>query len=155
MPSTNTAARARTTAELLKDAVRGDYVIATVTGGSQCLVGIVRREMEAQGLIAPAPPAQRAQLPKRPAVRPYSPELPRQPDFSRGRCTSPGVDPNWWTSHDQREREAAIWACRGCPVLVQCRQWSLSLPVADTTIYGAWTASERARAKRERAAAVA
>jgi hypothetical protein len=87
-----------------------------------------------------------------PVVRPYAPPLPRQPDLSAGKCSSPKAKPGWWTSRDQREREAAIWACRSCPVLGACREWSLSLPVTDTSVYGGMTANERARARRGRAA---
>ncbi len=42
--------------------------------------------------------------------------------------------------------------CKCCPVLAACREWSLSLPVTDTSVYGGMTANERARARRERAA---
>ncbi len=71
-----------------------------------------------------------------PVVRLYSPVLPHQPDLSAGKCSSPKAKPGWWTSRDQREREAAIWACRSCPVLAACREWSLSLPVTDMSVYG-------------------
>jgi hypothetical protein len=35
-------------------------------------------------------------------------------------------------------------------VLAACREWSMSLPVTDTSVYGAMTAAERIRARRER-----
>ncbi|HCU92944.1 MAG TPA: hypothetical protein DHU96_09480 [Actinobacteria bacterium] len=80
---------------------------------------------------------------------PVLPVLPRRPDFSAGRCCSPGADRGWWTSHDQREREAAIWACKSCPVLAACREWAMSsLPIADTAVYAAMTANERIQARR-------
>ncbi len=60
MPGRNTAARARITSELLKDAARNDYMVTAVSGGSPCLVQVVRRELEGSGEIAPAPPAVRA-----------------------------------------------------------------------------------------------
>ncbi len=80
-----------------------------------------------------------------PVVRPYALALPRQPRPFGGHVhlTRRGT-PNWWASRDQRERRAAIWICRSCPVLAACREWSLSLPSTDTsTIYAAMTASER------------
>lgn len=79
MPSTNTAALARITAELRKDAARSDYEIAAVSGASQCLVRVVRRELEGSGQIAPAPPPERARRQRRPAVQPYAPGLPHLP----------------------------------------------------------------------------
>jgi hypothetical protein len=94
-------------------------------------------------------PAQRASLP---AVRPYSPVLPRQPDLSQGKC-SHHPQPGWWTSRSAPEREAAMHVCRSCPLREPCAAWSLSLPVTDTTIYGGMTATERIRARHERAAA--
>lgn len=87
-------------------------------------------------------------------IRPYCPDLPRMPDFSAGRCASPSASPDWWTSSDPQERQAAIWACKSCPVLAACAEWSLSLPSTDTTgIFGAMTAGERVRTRRERQAA--
>lgn len=88
-----------------------------------------------------------------PVVRPHTPVLPRQPDFSAGRCSSPGVNPDWWTSGDQGERQAAIFMCQSCPLREPCAEWSLSLPSTAAGIFGGMTASARIRARRERAAA--
>lgn len=154
MPGTNTAARARITAELRRDAARSDYMVAAVSGASQCLARVVRRELEGSGQIATALPPGRARRQQRPAVQPYAPRLPRQPDLSAGRCSSPGVNADWWSPRDQAEREAAVWMCRSRPLLAACAEWALSLSVTDTAIYCGMAANERIRARRERAAAV-
>jgi hypothetical protein len=61
--------------------------------------------------------------------------------------------PDWWApGAGQPERKAARHVCHTCPLLLACREWSLSLPTTDTTIYGGLTTNERLRAKRERAA---
>ena len=46
MPSRNAASRERIAAELMADPGRSDYLIAVVAQASQCLVRVVRRELE-------------------------------------------------------------------------------------------------------------
>jgi hypothetical protein len=77
--------------------------------------------------------------------------LPRPPDLTAGVCLSGKLPADWWTSDDPAERKAAISACRQCPVLAQCREWCLNLPVPryDVTIYGGWTSTQRAKANTQ------
>jgi hypothetical protein len=90
-----------------------------------------------------APP--RAQLPRIFA-------LPFWPDFSRGRCaTAPAHQRGWWTSGDPAEREAAVRACRTCPVLEACRSWSLYLPLSDSAIYAGLTSHQRGKLRKQQA----
>jgi Transcription factor WhiB len=154
MPAANPAARARVHTELARDAARSDSLIAALARCSQSLVVIVRRELEAAGDIEPQPPRLRAWLPSKLIGHPHVMRLPRQPDLSQGSCRAPGADPDQWTSRAPAKRQAAIAICQGCPVLDACAEWSLSLPISDTTsIYGAMTGTERIRRKKERAEA--
>jgi hypothetical protein len=76
-------------------------------------------------------------------------ELPRPPDWSQGLCTTvPSRMRAWWTSEIRTEREAAALMCQGCPVLAECGQWSLSLPLDDGTVYAGMSAAERRRRVR-------
>ncbi len=96
-----------------------------------------------------------------PSADPYHPPppvpvLPPAPDFSKGLCTT--VRPSqrtWWSSEDRTEQEAARLMCRGCPVLADCTQWSLALPLSDPAIYGGMTPYERRKRRREWLLAIA
>ena len=80
--------------------------------------------------------------------RPRTP-LPRQPDLARGRCaTAPEHLKHLWTSATTADREAARQLCLTCPVLLQCREYALSLPVTDTATYAALSWKERITARR-------
>jgi len=78
-------------------------------------------------------------------------ELPRQPDLSKGACTTGALPADYWLSPILAQREAARLACLICPVLDACRAWSLHLPASDTAIYGGRTKAERLRLRREAA----
>lgn len=70
-------------------------------------------------------------------------------DFAKGLCTHvPASQASWWTSSETALREAARSICEVCPLLAGCADWSLSLPVTDTAIYGAMSSTERLRLKR-------
>lgn len=154
MPSRNVEGRARARAELAADPRRSDAEIAGRAGVSPRLVMKVWAELEREGAIpAPVPTGHARKIAV--TVRPYVPILPRMPDFSQGRCASPSVNADWWTSFNQEERQAAVHVCHSCLLREACAEWSLSLPSTDTTIYGGMTANERIRARRERAAAAA
>lgn len=80
---------------------------------------------------------------------PRIPALPAPPDWSRGLCTTvPARQRTWWSSEIRSEREAAALMCQGCPVLADCTQWSLSLPLSDPAIYGGLSHAERRKARR-------
>jgi hypothetical protein len=83
-------------------------------------------------------------------------DLPRPPDWSRGLCTTvPQHQRAWWTSDDNGEREAAARMCRRCPVLAECRTWSLNLPMTDSPVYAGMTQRERQELRRHHLAAIA
>ena len=71
-------------------------------------------------------------------------ELPDPPDFSKGTCTHvPQNQALWWTSDNPFMREAAAQLCLGCPLLVDCAEWSMHLPARDGGVYGGLTAADR------------
>ena len=81
---------------------------------------------------------------------PAIPAFPAAPDFSKGLCTHvPASQRTWWTSNETALREAARSICEVCPILFQCAEYSLSLPVHDTAIYGAMSTHQRLALKRE------
>jgi WhiB family redox-sensing transcriptional regulator len=94
--------------------------------------------------------------PHAPEPWPNVPGMAPRPDLSLGRCTTMAC-PEWWTSRDPGEREAACHACSSCPVLAACREWSLTLPLSDHAIYGGLTQNGRIRerARRRKAAELA
>lgn len=76
----------------------------------------------------------------------HPPPIPDLPpfDFSKGECTRvPPSQAGWWTSDNVFLREAAAEICQVCPLLVDCAEWSLSLPARDTAIYGGLGAADR------------
>ena len=75
-------------------------------------------------------------------------ELPRPPDWAAASCAG-HQHPDWWTSREQPEREAARKVCSGCPVLAGCLAWSLHLPATDTAVYAGLDHLDRRRLKRE------
>jgi Transcription factor WhiB len=90
---------------------------------------------------------------RRPTVGPVGAELPRMPDLSGGSC-SRHPHPDWWSSHDQHEREAAMHVCEGCVMREPCASWAvMALPVTDQNVWGAMSGSQRVRLKRGQAAA--
>jgi hypothetical protein len=81
---------------------------------------------------------------------PALPAFPPPPHFAKGLCTHvPASQATWWTSSEPALREAARSICEVCPILYQCAEWSLSLPVTDTAIYGAMSTHQRLALKRE------
>jgi len=76
--------------------------------------------------------------------------LPPPPDWSRGTCAHvPASQQTWWTSSDPVLREAAAHLCSTCPILAECAQFSLALPVTDPAVYAGMSQAERLRRKRE------
>jgi hypothetical protein len=56
--------------------------------------------------------------------------------------------PEIWTSSLPLEREKAASICAWCPALSVCRTWSLGLPWADNTIYGALDSKGRQQLRK-------
>lgn len=107
------------------------------------------RSTRAQQAAAAA--AARKPKPKPKTGKPTIPDLPQQPDLSRGQCaTAPPDQRGWWTSEDYAERRAAALACQSCGALAECRVWALALPAtaAGLTVYGGMLATERHRLRR-------
>jgi len=76
---------------------------------------------------------------------------PPAPDLSDGLCViAPPHQRGYWTSRSQPERTAARRLCERCPVIAACREWSLTLPVTDTAVYGGMSHEQRLAARRER-----
>src|SRR5258708_20902139 len=68
----------------------------------------------------------------------------------RAACRDSWLGDAWLDARGPARREAAIWVCRtACPLLGQCREWSLTLPISTTGIIGGLLPGER-RADRTR-----
>lgn len=146
----------RASRELLAAPGRTDRAIAEAARCDPSTVSCWRRRLQEEGKIQPRPvPVPRAGWPpafRERHIRPlaHTAPLPPVPDLSAGLCIG-HPHREWWTSGGPDEREQAISVCWRCPARAACAEWSLSLPIADKTIYGAMTTSERLRRKRERA----
>ena len=87
---------------------------------------------------------------------PAIPVLPPAPDFTRAcaRRSTPAAAPGG-LREIRSEREAAARMCQGCPVLPDCTQWSLALPLSDPAIYGGHVPQRAHQRRRAWLAAVA
>jgi hypothetical protein len=75
---------------------------------------------------------------------PAQPVLPRPPgELASGTCIH-HPRPDIWASNDPADRAEALAACRDCPALVPCLNWSLHL-LPDRLIYGGLSSAARAR----------
>jgi hypothetical protein len=120
-------------------------------------VRAAQQAAEAAVRLAAARTARRP--PPKPGGKPMIPSLPQPPaSLESGVCaTAPPGRRGWWTSDDYAERKAARRACLACPVLAECRSWSLTLPMpdADAAVYGGMLGAERRRLRRQQRAASA
>jgi hypothetical protein len=80
---------------------------------------------------------------------------PRAPALPGAFCASGVLPPDWWTSSRADETEAACHACRTrCPVIIQCRDYSLGLAVsAYPGVLGGLSGNARQRALGRRSPA--
>jgi WhiB family transcriptional regulator, redox-sensing transcriptional regulator len=91
------------------------------------------------------------------AVTPDIPDVPVMPwrIAEAGLCGDPATVARVgyvWT--DPAGRSLAKAVCRSCPMSIPCLEWAVaSLPATDTSVYGGTTAFQRARIRRETAAA--
>jgi len=146
MPRAVSESSQRARAELLAGPERTDAEIAALAGLSPSQVANARSRLVLAGLIQ-----RKRQVVPRPPCLPRLPPMPAQ--LARGQCARPGANPDLWTSQSPADREVAIAICRRCPVREPCASWALTLPLADSAVYGAMTASERRRARQQLAAA--
>jgi DNA-binding Lrp family transcriptional regulator len=142
---------------------RSDAWIAETAGCYKRTVAKVRRQLEADGVIPRYAPDVRARgQPGARTRQPYqaseavlfpTPELSEMPEImAEGLCVG-HPDPDLWQSSkgDPARRAQAIALCRQCPALLDCREWSLQLPVREqTAIYGALSAHQRIQLKKAR-----
>jgi transcription factor WhiB len=89
-------------------------------------------------------------------VRPpawHAPNLPVMPLelADDGLCTR-HPEPDLWSSRRPSDRARAQQVCSACPVRVICQDWSLSLPVSDSSVWGGLNHAQRLILKRHRAA---
>jgi hypothetical protein len=83
-----------------------------------------------------------------------APGLPPMPEeLADGALCARHPEPDLWTSRLPSDRARAQLICQRCPVKALCAAWSLSLPAADTAVWGGMGASQRVARKRQRAAA--
>jgi hypothetical protein len=128
---------------LLDDHTLSNAEVALRARATRQLAASVRRRLISLGVLAP----QRAAAPSR---FPRYKALPRSPrQLTEGACVGhPSADA--WTSADPGDRAFARNVCWfACHLTEQCFTWSLSLPADDLAIYGAGTAADRERARRQ------
>jgi hypothetical protein len=129
---------------LLDDPARSNAEIALAVRSMPAQVRAVRKALADYGLLPATPWPRRA--PPRLKALPAAPRV-----LAEGACVG-HARPDLWTSSDPAEREFARSVCLlACHVAAACFEWSLSLPVDDRAIYGAGTADDRERVRRERA----
>jgi hypothetical protein len=134
----------RARAELLRDPARTNQAIAELVGASRGTVARARQQLASAGLIL----GRTGHRVPTPAI----PQLPSRPALDGALCAT-APDPSLWASSHHADRQAAIAVCLACPVRAECASWSLSLPRADTAIYGGMTTTERIAARHQLAEA--
>jgi hypothetical protein len=147
--------------QLLETPERSDDWIAEAIGCYPRTVAKVRRQLEDEGVIPaytdrdPDPARRRERQPYRPPLDLLNPvpELSTMPEImAEGLCVG-HPDPDLWQSGrgDPARRAQAIKICEACPAMLDCREWSLQLPVREqTAIYGALSAHQRIQLKKAR-----
>jgi hypothetical protein len=149
--------------QLLETPERSDDWIAEIAACHKGTVRKVRRQLEDEGVIPVYEPDVRARGQAGARKRqPYqaseavlfpTPELSEMPEImAEGLCVG-HPDPDLWQSGrgDPARRAQAIALCRQCPALLDCREWSLQLPVREqSAIYGALSAHQRIQLKKAR-----
>lgn len=134
----------RVRAVLLDDYTLTNAEVALRARSTRAQVKAARYQLVCAGLIPPS----RVTAPQPPRFR----DLPRSPpELAQGACVG-HPDADAWTSSDPARREFASSICRwACPVQELCVEWSLSLPVRDSAVYGGTSARDRARLRAQRA----
>jgi hypothetical protein len=144
----------RATEALLAHPRRSNYALAASAACDEATIRRARQRLErsneilaylTQDRTPKGPPGQPpGPIRKPPAI----PSLPRPPDWSEGVCARvPRSQQGWWTSSDPVLREAAAELCATCPILIPCAEFSLSLPVTDSSVWAGQSQVERLRRK--------
>jgi WhiB family redox-sensing transcriptional regulator len=65
------------------------------------------------------------------------------PFFEHAGCRAPGVEQSWFFPGQGEPVDRAREVCAGCPHLIDCREYGLTLPKAATGIFGGLSRRER------------